>query len=167
MTRLEGGIIWAEAFVVSSLDRLQTICWTLSELRTAIEAMRWMSWGFTLKLSKDLLRAFLNPLLKPTKSSEPTYQLILNSIPDVKSCEQYFVPHVNHNQDPQNETSSMNWIKCEGAHVSSAPKNGRIELGGTKRSRSIKDTRPQRQSCARSDTQLHLLEEKANAYVTI
>ena len=135
MARLERGIIWAEAFVVSSLDRPQTICWTLSELRTAIEAMRWMSWGFTLKLSKDLLRAFLNPLLKPTKSSEPTYQLILNSIPDVKSCEQYFVPHVNHNQDPQIETSSMNWIKCEGAHVSSDPKKRANRVGPTRAGR--------------------------------
>ena len=33
--------------------------------------------------------------------------------------------------------------------------------------RSIKDTRPQRQSRARSDTRFHLLEEKANAYVII
>ena len=38
---------------------------------------------------------------------------------------------------------------------------------GTNKSRSIKDTRPQRKSRARSDTRFHLLEEKANAYVTI
>ena len=95
---------------------------------TILEAMRHV---FNSKLSKDLMRGyeFLNPLLKPTKSSEPTYQLILNSTPDVKSCGQYFDPHVNHNQDPQNETSSMNWIKCEGAHVYSDPKKRANRVG--------------------------------------